>query len=1281
MAESDIPGFDAIRAASTGEGPVPTTCRDAGTFVHLHNHTEYSLLDGCTRLGPMCEKARDLGMPAIAITDHGYMYGCAEFYKAAVNAGIKPIIGCEVYFTPDSSLSREHKPELYHMILLAKDNRGYRNLMHLVSESATDNFYYKPRTTLEMLERYHEGLICTSACIAGIIPKSIDRGEYDIAREWAQNFIDIFGTEDFYIEIQNHGPEVTTDSGLSEPQINDVLVRLAHEMGLKVVGTNDFHYLDQADAYTQDLMMCIGMGKVVSDTERMKFKNDQFYLKSPEEMAEALKDHPECLATTLEIADKCNVTIEFGNIILPRYPFLEEGQTNESLLREMATKGLEERYGDLAQRPDVTERFEHEMEIICDKGFAAYFLIVAEFASWARGEGIGVGPGRGSAAGSIVSYAMGITSFDPLANDLIFERFLSPERTEMPDIDMDFDDERRLDVIQHCRDIYGDEKIAHVITYGKMKAKQAVVDAARVLGYPVYVSTRISKMIPFDPKMTLERALATNPDLKKAYDTDADTAKIVDAAKKLEGLTRNEGVHASAVIICRDAVADYVPVKKDTKGDVIITQYDGVMTADMGLLKMDFLGLRTLTVISKALANIKANHGIDIDIDKVDWRGDEKMFDLMRAGATGGVFQIESSGMRSLLKRMQPDTYDDIVAVIALFRPGPLGAGMVDDFVDRKQGKKEVAYYDERLKPVLESTYGTIVYQEQVMRISVVMSGFTTGESDKVRKAVAKKKVALMKETVQTWADGTSETMEEHWMNGAVRNGYDRAVAQKIWDDVLAFAEYAFNKSHSAAYGILTMQTAWLKAHYPNEYMAAVLTSYTGKTEKIVHYINICKQDGIPVLPPDINASGRDFTATDEGVRFGLAGIKGVGEGVVDIITRERGENGPFTDLYDFVYRMPAEVCNRRVTDALVKAGAFDSTGWTRRQLMGFLSDEGALLERALKRRLDREAGQVTMFDLFADDSDGDGDGSGDGDGGSGLGSGEDKIPPADGVEWPRLQKLAYEKEVVGIYVSDHPLSPYTSLLAANSHAPLSSADDDAVFHDGRTYDIAGMVADVAVKQTKAGRNMAIVTLEDLETTVDVVLFPDAWEKYRGVIEGTDGSGDAGGMGGAGEWDGQSWGGGPGDAAGAAGAGSAGGAVGAVGSGDAGGEGEIGASPVVHIRGKFERSDRGVQVIAYEVEALSLTAGDGRDGTERAPRRAPRAMKIHLGSEGLLPDTMSQLSSVLSRYPGTQSVSLVITQPDGRTFNAQLPLRVNCASEELVRNVDALVGAGAVEVS
>ena len=1203
MAEADIPQFDLIKAASEGEGPIPTSCREAGTFVHLHVHTEYSLLDGATRLSALCERAKELGMPAVAITDHGYMYGCAEFYKAAVAAGIKPIIGCEVYFTPDNELRKDRKPELYHMILLAKTNQGYRNLMRIVSDAAVEGYYYKPRVTLDSLKKYHEGVLATSACIAGVIPKSIDRGEYDVAKQWAQTFIDIFGKDDFYIELQNQGPEIITDNGITELQLNRTLTKLANEMGLKTVGTNDIHYLRQEDAYTQDLMLCIGMNRKVADETRMKFKNDQFYLKSPEEMAEALKEQPECLATTLEIADKCNVTMEFGKIILPRFPLLEEGETNESRLEKEAIAGLKERYGDPLPA-EVLERYQHEYDIICGKGFPAYFLIVQEFTRWAKENGIGVGPGRGSAAGSIISYALDITTFDPLENDLIFERFLSPERTEMPDIDMDFDDERRLEVVQHVRDLYGPEKIAHVITYGKMKAKQAVNDAARVLDYPVYVSQKISKMIPNDPKMTLKKALEENPDLRQAYEQDADTAKIIDAAKSLEGITRGEGIHASAVIICRDPVYDYVPVKKDTKGGITITQYDGVMTADMGLLKMDFLGLRTLTVISKAKQNIRENYGIDVDLDKqVDFK-DPKLFELMCSGHCAGVFQIESDGMTALLKRMQPDCYSDIVATIALFRPGPLGAGMVDDFVDRKKGLKPIVYYDDRLKWILEDTYGAMVYQEQVMRISVEMCGFSVGESDKVRKAVAKKKIKLMRETVQHWEDGNEETMEDHWMNGAVRNGYKREIAQQIWDDVLKFAEYAFNKSHSAAYAILVMQTAWLKAYYPHEYMAAVLSSYMGKTDKIVRYVNACKKDGIDVLSPDINISRRDFTAVPEGVRFGLAGLRGVGEKVVDIIVAEREENGPFENLHDFLYRMPAEVCNKRVVEALIKSGAFDSTGYTRRQLWGFVS-EGGLLEEAQQRRQDKEDGQVSMFDLFAEAEDEDAAGS------------VDEAPAPDGVEWERREKLAFEKEMVGIYVSDHPLSPYSALLDHAADLEIADLADEERATDGRTYNIAGLVTRFEIRTSKAGNNFASLTIEDMTGAVDCMMWAKTLEQVRDWME---------------------------------------------------------EDKVVKFRGKLERSDRGVQVIGYEVEPLELEG-------EQAKAKGPSALAIRVRSERFNNDTMGKLSAIFDNYPGAQPVTLFIEQADGRKFRAELPVSVNVASAELLSRVEEIVGQGSCQLS
>ena len=801
-------------------------------FVHLHCHTEYSLLDGITRLKDMATRAWKLGMPACAITDHGYMFGCAQWYLDAQIAGspdgrkgaeygVKPIIGCEVYFTPDDTLARVHKPELYHMILLAKDNTGYVNLMNIVSQAATRGFYYKPRVTLNVLRDHHEGIIATSACLAGIIPQMLLRNEREKALTWARTFGSVFGADDFYIELQNQGlimresENRTGNPNLTQNDLNHMLDSVAKELGIKTVATNDFHYLLQEDAPTQDAMMCIGMGKQLDDPQRMRFDNNQFYMKDEAEMRAALADFPEACDTTLEIAQKCGarpdnvldektgVYLDFSQIILPRYP-LDEGETNESQFRRECLLGLARRYGDdwETARPDVKERFEYEYKIICDKGFAAYFLIVQDYVRWAKEHGIGVGPGRGSAAGAIVAYAMDITTFDPLANGLMFERFLSPERVEMPDIDMDFDDERRLEVIDYVRHRYGSDHVTHVITYSVLKAKQAINDANRVLGYPVAFGQRLSKMISSAPDTTLDATMGRDPkhadykspDFIQEYEENPDATRVIDLALALEGLTRGEGVHACAVLICRDPVNEHVPTKLDTKQEVEITQYEGHMVADMGLLKMDFLGLRTLTVISRALQNIRTTCGDEINVDEIPF-DDPKTFELMSSGHTAGVFQIESGGMTATIKGMKPTEYKHVVALIALYRPGPLGAGMVEDYINRMNGRTEVVFYDDRLADILDETYGTIVYQEQVMQISMKMSGFSAGESDKVRKAVAKKKIKLMTETIQKWEDGNEETMQDHWMNGAVRNGFALETATRIWDDVLKFASYPLTKA------------------------------------------------------------------------------------------------------------------------------------------------------------------------------------------------------------------------------------------------------------------------------------------------------------------------------------------------------------------------------------------------------------------------------------------------------------------------------------------------------
>ena len=1257
-------------------------------FVHLHNHTVYSMLDGATRIKDMVQRAVDLGQPAVAITDHGYMYGVPELGLAcdAVNHGtpeykvwshdksflekgrrdelecpdqesdprgyeqhmkdlamwdakgnidelkpplvIKPIFGCEVYFTPDDTLARDRKPELYHMVLFAQNEKGYVNLMQTVSEAAVQGFYYKPRVTLDNLRRHREGLIASSACIAGIIPKCIDRGEMDKAIEWAETFRDTFEPGNFYIEIQEHG--ITTDSGITDEELSKTLIQIAEQVGVKVIATNDFHYLTREDAPVQDVIMCIGTGSKIDDPNRIRMEGSEFYMKTEDEMRALFPYCPEACDNTLEIAQKCNVELDWDSIILPNYPLLDPGETHESQFRRECEEGLAKRYGDdwdgkSVNGVDIRERFEFEYKVICDKGFAAYFLIVAEYVRWAKQNGIGVGPGRGSAAGALVAYAMDITTFDPLSNGLMFERFLSPERTEMPDIDMDFDDERRLEVVEHVRQLYGPEKVTHVITYSTIKAKQAINDAARVLDYPVYMGQRLSKMVPGDPGVKLKQVLEKipgkedmyNPDFVEAYQKDEDARRIIDTALSIEGLTRGEGVHACAVLICRDAVNEHVPTKLDTKGGVEITQYEGHTVADMGLLKMDFLGLRTLTVISKAKANIKKNFGIDIDVDAIPF-DDPKIFELMSSGRTAGVFQVESAGMTATIKNMKPTEYKHVVALIALYRPGPLGAGMVTSYINRMNGKEPAVSYDPRLDGILGETYGTMVYQEQVMLISVEMCGFSKGESDsRIRKPVAKKKIKMLTDQVFKWSDGEDETIYDHWMNGAEKNGYKREVAQNIWDDVLEFASYAFNKSHSAGYAILVMQTAWLKAHYPNEYMAAVLTSYTGKTDKIVHYVSACRHDGIAVLPPDINESGTEFTATAEGVRFGLAGIRGVGEGVTEAIIAEREKGGPFKNLHDFVERVDASQANRRVIEALIKGGAFDSTGYPRRQLMHFVDRDNPenIIDAAVKRQKDRAAGQTSLFDVFGDVE------------GSGF---EVIVPEPDGQEWDRHMKLSFEKEVLGIYVSDHPLRPYEYALAKAREFTLSQIDTgfetmgpagNAVnqeIPEGKPYWWAGMVSSVSKRVTKNGDPMAIVTLEDMEGEATVVIFPKTYKQCEGYLYGEV-------------------------------------------------DPETGAQlsdAFIRVKGKLERSDRGDQIIAQEIEPLVLNEESNR----------PKVFEVMIPSSRFSQSNMARLATVLNTNPGGDRVELFIEQADGQTMRAEIPTRVNARSIPLIAEVKGIVG-------
>ena len=1048
-------------------------------FVHLHNHTEYSLLDGLTHIKDMVRRAAELDMPAVAVTDHGVMSGMVELSDACdavekeTGKRVKPIFGCEVYFTPDESLRKDVKPKLYHLLLLAKNNEGYHNLLKLVSESHVDNFYYKPRTTFSMLQKYGHGIIGSSACIAGVIPKLLDERRFDDAVEWARKFASCFDEGDFYIELQNQG--IRTDAGFTQTELNHELTRVAKAAGLKTIATNDFHYLLKEDAEAQDIMLCIGTGSTVNQTNRMKFENDQFYMKTEEEMREAMKDFPEACDNTVEVAAKCDVTLE-REPILPKFP-LPAGETEESWFRKRVQEGLEKHYGSPVPQ-EAQERADYEMGIIIQQGFPAYFLIVQEYIEWARSQGIGVGPGRGSAAGAIVAYAMGITDLDPMPNGLMFERFLSPERVEMPDIDVDFEQGRREEVINHIKDVYGEDHVSQVITFGTLQAKNAVRDSARVLDYPYGVGDRICKMIGDELGITIDKALETNPDLKKAYDTEEDVKRIIDAAKSIEGHVRGEGVHACATIICRDPMSDHVPMKRDTKGGGIITQYDGHYTPDLGLLKMDFLGLRTLDVLSIACRNIEERTGTKIVPEEIP-TDDELAFKLMQSGNMDGLFQVEGALYVSLFKRLPPKQFSDVVASIALNRPGPLESGMVEDYIKAAKNPAAVHYYDDRLRPILEETHGTMVYQEQIMQISMAMSGFSAGKSDKLRKAMGKKKLDIMRQ------------LQADWDEGAVANGYPLEIAQQIWADAEKFAKYAFNKSHSAAYAILVMRTAYLKAHYPNDFMAAVLTSYMGNTDRLIRYIASCNKNGTPVLPPDINASRAEFTPVEGGIRFGLVGVRGVGKNVADEIIAEREANGPFTSLHDFVNRLDAKCYNRKTLEALIKGGAFDSTGYTRKQLMYFV-EETPLLEGAAKRQKDRDAGQVSMFDMFAD-----------------------------------------EKEIMKIYVSEHPLAPFEGTLRRMSRYDMGTLSEQTKEIKNGVF--VGMISNVATKLTKRGTKMATFTLEDTTGSIECICFK--YDDFAEVIQ---------------------------------------------------------EDVIAKIKGKFESGDRGNQIMAFELEALELNEEDAR---------------------------------------------------------------------------------------
>jgi DNA polymerase-3 subunit alpha len=1028
-------------------------------FIHLHVHTEYSLLDGAARIMELVAAAAEKGMPALAITDHGSMFGVIDFYKAAQKAGIKPILGCEVYVAPRSMEDKESAQgddANYHLVLLAENQTGYKNLLHIVSLAYTRGFYYKPRTDKATLRAHSEGLIALSACLGGEVATAIMNREFTRAREAAREYEDIFGQGNFYLELQDHGLANQRD-------VNRELIKISWETGIPLVATNDIHYVRREHAEVQDVLLCIGTGRTMEDEGRMAFETQEFYLKDADEMTLLFGEHPEALANTVKIAERCNVEFSFDQNYLPDYR-IPAGHTVDSYLNEICFKGLDRRYPGAGR--EVRERLEYELRIIRDMGFSGYFLIVWDFIRFAREHGILVGPGRGSAAGSLVAYVLGITNVDPLKYDLLFERFLNPERVSMPDIDIDFCYERREEVIRYVIGHYGADKVAQIITFGTMAARAAIRDVGRALNMPYGDVDRVAKMVPAELGMTLEKALEMNGDLKELYGADPQVKKLVDMARAIEGMPRHASTHAAGVVIGREPLTVYLPLYSSTDG-VVTTQFPKETVEEIGLLKMDLLGLRTLTVIGDALAIIKRTGGADIDIETIPL-DDPAAYAMLGRGEAIGVFQLESSGMRNILKELKPEAFEDIIALVALYRPGPLGSGMVEDFIRRKHGQSPIKYLHPALEPILKDTYGVILYQEQVMRIANVLADYSLGEADELRRAMGKKK---------------PQEMAKHrvkFLAGAQDNGIDADVAGQIFDLMEYFAGYGFNKSHSTAYALVAYQTAYLKANYPVAFMAALLTSIMGSSDKIAAYIEECRRMGIEVLPPDINESRVNFTVVGDKVRFGLAAVKNVGRNAIENIIEVR-EDEPFADLRDFCERIDHRLVTKRVVESLVKAGAFDSWGAGRARLLAVLDP---CMDEAQKRQREVARGQISLFDIAA-----------------GPDTGEkvfnNKLELPDIPEYPQKELLAMEKEMLGLYISGHPLHEVKEALVQRTSARLDQLGE---LPDDAKVTVGGVVASLKQISTRKGELMAFMTLEDVVGSVEVVLFPRVYAAARALI-------------------------------------------------------------------------------------------------------------------------------------------------------------------------------------
>ena len=1036
------------------------------SFTHLHVHTEYSLLDGSNKIKEYVSRVKELGMNSAAITDHGVMYGVIDFYKAARAAGIKPVLGCEVYVAPGSRFDRElsHGDDRYsHLVLLAENNKGYQNLMKIVSKGFVEGYYYKPRVDMEVLETYHEGIIALSACLAGEVQRYLVRGLYEEAKETAYKYEKCFGKGNFFLELQDHGiPEQKT--------VNAGLMRMSQETGIELVATNDVHYTYAEDAEPHDILLCLQTGKKLSDENRMRYEGGQYFVKSEEEMRELFPYAAQAIDNTQKIADRCQVEIEFGVTKLPHFD-VPEGYDSWTYLNKLCHEGLVRRYPD--KHEELLPKLDYELSVIQKMGYVDYFLIVWDFINYARTHGIPVGPGRGSAAGSLVSYTTGITNIDPIRYNLLFERFLNPERVTMPDIDIDFCYERRSEVIDYVIEKYGKDCVTQIVTFGTLAARGVIRDVGRVMDLPYNFCDTIAKNIPNELNITIDKALTMNPELRSMYESDETVKRLIDMAKRLEGLPRHTSMHAAGVVISQKAMDEYVPLSRSSDG-TITTQFVMTTIEELGLLKMDFLGLRTLTVISDAVKLVEKNHGIKIDVDNIDY-DDKKVLDSIGTGKCDGIFQLESAGMKNFMKELKPQSLEDVIAGISLYRPGPMD--FIPKYIKGKNEPESVTYVCKELEPILEPTYGCIVYQEQVMQIVQNLAGYTMGQADNIRRAMSKKKQYVIDAERQNFVYGN----EEQGIKGCIANGISEQAANQIYDSMVDFAKYAFNKSHAAAYAVVAYQTAYLKYYYPVEFMAALMTSVIDNTRKVAEYIYSCRQMGIKVLSPDINEGEGRFLATKDGIRYGMYAIKSIGRQVIDIILAEREANGKYITLSDFLSRVAGREVNKRAVENLIKAGACDGLDGNRQQMLLVYN---TLIDNLNQEKKNSLAGQMSLFDLVSEEE---------------KKAYEVRFPNVE--EYTKEIKLGFEKEVLGIYLSGHPLEEYEekwrkNISAVTADFMLDEETNAVKIKDNQSVVIGGIITEKTIKYTKQNKAMAFITVEDLFGTVEVIIFPRDYEKY-----------------------------------------------------------------------------------------------------------------------------------------------------------------------------------------